>query len=88
LTDNIDKFLEQISEEAILVAANSFDHSIQELHATSTVTDVLSTAASCQKMLAAVEASPSDPSTALLVVDVLKGFSHLEDYVDSQMVEV
>jgi hypothetical protein len=88
LTDNIDKFLEQISEEAILVAANSFDHSIRELCATSTVTDVLSTAASCQKMLTAVETSPSDPSTALLVVDVLKGFNHLEDYVDSQMVEV
>jgi hypothetical protein len=88
LTDSIDKFLEQISEEAILVAANSFDNSIKELRATSTVTDVLLTAASCQKMLAAVEASPSDPSTALLVVDVLKGFSRLEDYVDSQMVEV
>ena len=54
----------------------------------STVTDVLSTAASCQTMLAAVEASPCDPSTALLVVDVLKCFSCLENYVDSQMVEV
>jgi hypothetical protein len=88
LTDNIDKFLDQISEEAVLVTTNSFDNSIRELYATSTVTDVLSTAASCQAMLAAVEASPCDPSTALLVVDVLKGFSRLENYVELQMVDV
>jgi hypothetical protein len=88
LTDNINKFLDQISEETVLFAINSFEDSIKELRATSMVADVLLTAASCQTMLAAVEASPCDPSTALLVVDVLKGFSRLENYVDSQMVEV
>jgi len=58
LTDNINKFLAQISEETVLFSINSFDDSIKELHAMPMVTDVLSTAASCQTMLAAVEDRP------------------------------
>lgn len=87
-TDKIDKFLDQLSEEAILSAANEFDNSIEEIRATSTISDVLSTANSCQSMLNAVQTSPSNSSTASLVADVLKGFNHLENYVGSQMVEV
>jgi hypothetical protein len=86
--DKIDKFLDQISEEAILTAANDFDKSTREICTTSAVSDVLLTAASCQSMLTAIKTSPSNSFTASLVVNVLKDFGRLENYVGSQMVEV
>ena len=87
-TDKIDKFLDEISEEAILMAASDFDKSIGQIRATSTVSQVLSTATSCQSLLNAIQTSPSNSSTASLVANILKGFSSLESYAGSQMVEV
>ena len=86
--DKIDKFLDQLTEQAILSAANDFDNSIGEIRSTSTNSDILSTATSCQSMLNAIQNSPSNSSTASLVVNVLKGFNSLENYVGSQFVEV
>jgi len=45
-TDKIEKFLDQLMEEAILSAANDFDNSIGEICSASTNSEVLSTATS------------------------------------------
>jgi len=87
-TDKIEKFLDQLMEEAILSAANDFDNSIGEIRSASTNSDILSTATSCQSMLNAIQTSPSNSSTASLVANVLKGFNRIESYVGSQFVEV
>jgi len=87
-TDKIEKFLDQLTEEAILSAANDFDNSIGEILSASTNSDILSTATSCQSMLNAIQTSPSNSSTASLVANVLKGFNRVESYVGSQFVEV